>query len=406
MRYIFIIIISMSFVLCNFNKVENCLIQFQKKYYNNTTKLWNCQEGCDWWQSARALDVINDFILLSSWYNVDNNFTKKLGIVTQNIYDHYSMTFYCKQCSNHSSKVPCFVQCSDNCVYNSDYNIGCDDGNGYYDDEGWWGLAFIRAYETMKNKNVFILKYLNLSKNIQKHMNFGWTNTCNGGIPWRHCGTYKGAIQNELYFLLTIKLYQHTRNIIYLDQAEKIFIWFINSGLINKNYSINGGLTNNCYNDNTPGYTYNQGVILPALLLFYKYTNNIYSKNLSSQIVRTILNKKSGYLWNDIVLREKDCVFKDNCDKNQRMFKGIFMQYLKDWFFLGEFDIDIDIDIDDYNIIKFYKINSINIWSITNECDFPLIWTQKINYDNPVDFRTTLSAITTLISYLLMRKKI
>ena len=49
--------------------------------------------------------------------------------------------------------------------------------NDYYDDEGWWALAWIAAYDLTQNDD-----YLNMAISIFNDMAGGWTTPCGGGI--------------------------------------------------------------------------------------------------------------------------------------------------------------------------------------------------------------------------------
>jgi predicted alpha-1,6-mannanase (GH76 family) len=66
--------------------------------------------------------------------------------------------------------------------------------NNYYDDEGWWALAWIRAFDWTQNP-----AYLNMASSIFDDMAGGWDDTCGGGIWWSKANTYKNAIANELF---------------------------------------------------------------------------------------------------------------------------------------------------------------------------------------------------------------
>lgn len=66
--------------------------------------------------------------------------------------------------------------------------------NNYFDDEGWWALAWIDAYDLTANK-----QYLAMAESIFADMTTGWSDTCGGGIWWSKERTYKNAIANELF---------------------------------------------------------------------------------------------------------------------------------------------------------------------------------------------------------------
>ena len=73
--------------------------------------------------------------------------------------------------------------------------------NNYYDDEGWWALAWIDAYDLTGKP-----QYLSIGGIIFSDMAGGWDNTCGGGIWWRKDRGYKNAIANELFLSVAAHL--------------------------------------------------------------------------------------------------------------------------------------------------------------------------------------------------------
>ena len=72
--------------------------------------------------------------------------------------------------------------------------------NDYYDDEGWWALAWIRVFDLTSDP-----KYLAMAKTIFADMTGGWDATCKGGIWWSKARSYKNAIANELFLSVAAK---------------------------------------------------------------------------------------------------------------------------------------------------------------------------------------------------------
>ena len=90
--------------------------------------------------------------------------------------------------------------------------------NGFYDDEGWWALAWISAYDLTGDEN-----YLAAASDIFQDMAGAWDDFWGGGIYWgKHDGTpdrggivavprgwnggYKNAIANELFIAVAAAL--------------------------------------------------------------------------------------------------------------------------------------------------------------------------------------------------------
>jgi predicted alpha-1,6-mannanase (GH76 family) len=130
--------------------------------------------------------------------------------------------------------------------------------NDYYDDNGWWALAWVAAFDMTRDS-----RYLDAARTIFAHNTGGWDDACRGGLWWNTAKNYKNAITNELFLTLAALLHQRTPgDQSYLTWAEREWEWFRSSGLIGPSGLINDGLTAACTNNGGTTWTYNQGVIL------------------------------------------------------------------------------------------------------------------------------------------------
>jgi predicted alpha-1,6-mannanase (GH76 family) len=145
--------------------------------------------------------------------------------------------------------------------------------NSYYDDDGWWALAWIDAYDLTGNT-----AYLSMAETIFAAMTGGWdTATCGGGEWWSTDRKYKNAIANELFLTVAAKLANRTTggtSASYLNWAQQEWTWFKASGMINAQSLVNDGLNstnpNACTNNAQATWSYNQGVILGGLVELYQ----------------------------------------------------------------------------------------------------------------------------------------
>lgn len=203
-------------------------------------------------------------------------------------------------------------------------NSGGNFLNNYYDDEGWWANAWIRAFDLTGNTN-----FLNMAKTIFSDLTTGWSPTnCGGGLWWNKTQSYKNAIPNELFLLAAIRLHQRTPGDAGVDSyfywATNEWTWFKASGMINAQNLVNDGLTTSCENNNETTWSYNQGVILGGLTDLYKVTGNVTYLGQANSIATAAISSSTLVDANGI-LREP-C--EPNCGGDGPQFKGIFIRYL------------------------------------------------------------------------------
>ncbi len=198
--------------------------------------------------------------------------------------------------------------------------------NTYYDDTGWWGLAWIDAYDLTGNQ-----AYLSMAETIFTYMTGGWdTATCGGGLWWTTTHTYKNAITNELFLAMAAKLANRTSGAAsasYLVWAQKEWTWFLASGMINASGLINDGLSDSnpaaCKNNNGIVWSYNQGVILGGLVELSQAISDPTLLTRAQSIANAVLSPGSGLLTTNGILVDHGVSGGD-----APQFKGVFLRNL------------------------------------------------------------------------------
>jgi len=147
--------------------------------------------------------------------------------------------------------------------------------NQFYDDEGWWALAWINAYDFVTDP-AQKQNYLTMAKTIFEDMTKGWDpQTFDGGVIWQKDTQGKNSIENELFLAVAIRLYQRTsgsERAQYTDWLQRAGEWFYNRfvNVPSAGHLIFDGIASAPSNPadavfHTETYTYTQGVILSAL---------------------------------------------------------------------------------------------------------------------------------------------
>jgi predicted alpha-1,6-mannanase (GH76 family) len=193
--------------------------------------------------------------------------------------------------------------------------------NNYYDDEGWWALAWIGAYDLTHTQ-----QYLDMASSIFTDMSGGWDSTCGGGIWWSKDKTYKNAIANELFLSVAAHLANRVApadRANYLAWANKEWAWFQQSGMINSENLINDGLNlSTCKNNGQNTWTYNQGVVLGGLVEL----NRAQHSPQLLQTAQTIADAALTHLTDSSGVLHDTC--EPNCGADGVQFKGIFARNL------------------------------------------------------------------------------
>jgi predicted alpha-1,6-mannanase (GH76 family) len=192
------------------------------------------------------------------------------------------------------------------------------------DDTEWWALAWLDAYDLTGDQT-----YLNEAVTIMNYVNTMWdTGTCGGGVWWNTQDTYKNAVTNGLYVLLTASL--HTRipgDTAWLARATTAWNWFNSSGMINSSGLVNDGIdSSTCANNGGTVWSYNQGLAIGAATEMYHATGNASDLSEAQYLANSAVN--SPALVTNGLLTESCDSLTTTCDDNQKQFKGIFMRYL------------------------------------------------------------------------------
>jgi predicted alpha-1,6-mannanase (GH76 family) len=189
--------------------------------------------------------------------------------------------------------------------------------DNFVDDTGWWGLAWIDAYDYTGDR-----AYLQMAETDANYMARYWDGTCGGGVWWQVPNIYKNAIANELYLKINAALHNRLAgDTLYLGRARAEWSWFRASGMINAQNLVNDGLNSGCANNNGTTWTYNQGVILGGLAELYAATHDGSLLTTAGAIAGAATSRLTA---NGILV--DPCA--SSCGGDGSSFKGIFVRNL------------------------------------------------------------------------------
>jgi predicted alpha-1,6-mannanase (GH76 family) len=249
--------------------------------------------------------------------------------------------------------------------------------NKFYDDEGWWALAWIRAYDVTHRK-----EYLRMAESIFEDMAGGWDDTCGGGIWWNKDRRYKNAIANELYLSVAAHLAERERGASraqHVAWAQKEWVWFQQSGMINGDHLINDGLTNDCKNNERTTWSYNQGVVLGGLTALAKVTKDATPTMAAGEIAHAAITRLVDA---DGVLHDRS---EPHCTGDTVQFKGIFVRNL----------MELQLAAPDAAYAVFLRRNADAVWTEarTRDDSFACRWTGPATADGAGASTSALDAL-------------
>jgi len=313
-------------------------IQTLQTWYDLDTGLY---KTTGWWNSANVITVLADYSRVTQSREYDFVFSNTL--------------------SRAQKSSPGFI-------------------NKYYDDEGWWALAWIDVYGITHDP-----RYLEVAKSVFADMTYGWDNKCSGGIWWNKDRKYKNAVANELFLAVAAQLANETKEPrerdSYLAWAKREWSWFSHSGMINDKHLVNDGLSDKCENNQKTTWTYNQGVILGGLAALYKADHNsslLVEANGIAEAVLSNLTDSQGILHDTC---------EPKCSADGTQFKGIFVRNLR----------ALDEISPRPRYRSFVMTNADSIWSQTREPDYHLGEAWAAPFGN-ADASTQSSALDALVT--------
>lgn len=198
-----------------------------------------------------------------------------------------------------------------------DKNVNSRQGqfrNEFIDDTGWWGLAWVAAYDLTGDS-----RYLNTARADADFMHAHWDTRCGGGVYWKTDRATKNAIPNSLYIHLNAALSMRIAgDSVYRQRAQAGWAWFQSTGMLNGSNLVNDGVNmSTCRNNGDVTWTYNQGALINALVQLNRLTGDANALATARRIGDAMTT--SGYLSPGGILREPN---ESECAGDGASFKG------------------------------------------------------------------------------------
>ena len=139
----------------------------------------------------------------------------------------------------------------------------------FYDDNVWIGIDLIELYDRTKDA-----WYLERAKLIWTFLMAGKDDVLGGGIYWKEGElNSKNTCSNAPTIVFGAKLYQTTKENVYLDTAKELYQWTKKNLQDASDYLYWDNMKTNGIVE-TPKYSYNSGQMIQAGVLLYNITKN------------------------------------------------------------------------------------------------------------------------------------
>jgi hypothetical protein len=208
--------------------------------YNTGTGLFST---AGWWNNANALTALIETMRVS-------------GLTG---YRYVIATTYAKQLNAHKGQFR----------------------NDFIDDTGWWGLAWIAAYDLTGDA-----RYLATARADADYMHRYWDSAGCGGVYWRVSKTGKTAIANSLYLQLNAALARRVPgDTTYRARATASWTFWKASGLVNAEGLVNDSVNNTtCKKIDNTMWTYNAGNAVNAFVEYNRLTDDVNPLNSAKKV--------------------------------------------------------------------------------------------------------------------------
>ncbi|CAJ2501101.1 Uu.00g039540.m01.CDS01 [Anthostomella pinea] len=265
-------------------------------WYSEDSGLWTSYSN-GWWQSANQLTTVIDMAQLGS--------SKAQQLAEHVVPNTFRQAAINNENREHTGRNPYI--------------------NDYYDDMGWWAMAWIRAYDLTQNTT-----YLTTAEDLFNDMRYGWTTKCtpDGGLWWDKENTFIAPISNTLFIEVAGSLANRVawRKDYYTMWARNAWNWLSTSVLYAADQHLLMGSikASTCVQNERPdSFTYSHGALVGGLIELSSATGETKYTDEAHLVAGAVLDS----MTKDGVLYEQN-IDNEHPGESAPQFKGVFMRAL------------------------------------------------------------------------------
>lgn len=196
--------------------------------------------------------------------------------------------------------------------------------NDYYDDENWFVLTLIHAYE-VTGEQKYLTKAEEIFKDIQET---SWDDSCcgdvKGGLWWNKQHTQKATAANAGAVISALKLYEHTKKETYKSFGKQVYDFWWTNMVDTTTYQVGDHIKP----DGTKvwwKFSYNEGLMIGASLEMYKAFSKTSYLSKARKIADFMINHETVPTPYGNVLSDGNA---NQCGGDCHQFKGPAYRYL------------------------------------------------------------------------------
>jgi hypothetical protein len=189
----------------------------------------------------------------------------------------YALTDYAMQTGHDRSRVEQDLAHTYH-VVNSFENI-------WYDDSGWWGMAWYNAYKLTGNHS-----YLRLADKLWSYITHnGYRSACGGAIIQRSGEGEQNTVTNVVYLRLSVATGHR-------QQADHAAHWIVSNLLYGNGPLLVGGLTMSCARHGFQMWMNNEGMGIAALASLHKSKYTRIAQGVARVVMSNTVNNESSMI--------------------------------------------------------------------------------------------------------------
>jgi mannan endo-1,6-alpha-mannosidase len=210
------------------------------------------------------------------------------------------------------------------------------------DDQAFWTFNMLTAAERNlpQVEDASVPSWIQVAENAWNSLSGRWNmSACGGGLLWQifpenpNGLNYKNSVSNGGLFQISARLYRATGNQTYLDWANKVWDWSVETRMIDQNYFVYDGANSdtNCTDINPVSFSYSAGIYLYGAAVLANATDGQAASTWAQRTEGLLQGSRSFFSPYDNatnIMYEHACETVERCNVDMKSFKGYLSRFM------------------------------------------------------------------------------